>query len=377
MIQSFKENLILNVKNIIGWKTKRKIIVFSVDDYGNVRLDSKEAREKLDAAGMKIYSRFDLYDTLETKQDLEQLYEVLSSVKDKNGRHAIFTPYALPCNINFEKMEQEGFQKYHFETLPETYNKLAIKYPKAYQDAWSIWQEGIEKGFMKPQFHGREHLNLILFNDKLKKQDLELLTALKNRSYTSISDEDYPTISSTAAFDFWDPKENEAFKPILEEGLHLFKEVFGYKSNYFTPPVYNIHHSLYKKLVSNGIKYIDLGLIRKEHQGFGKYKTEINYTGKKTKQGLTIMVRNIVFEPTEDRGIDWVAFTMKQIETAFRWNKPAIISSHRVNFCGHIDIKNREKGLFELKKLLLQITTKWPDVEFMSADEVADLVSNY
>ncbi len=377
MIQSFKENLILNVKNIIGWKTKRKIIVFSVDDYGNVRLDSKEAREKLDAAGMKIYSRFDLYDTLETKQDLEQLYEVLSSVKDKNGRHAIFTPYALPCNINFEKMEQEGFQKYHFESLPETYNKLAIKYPKAYQDAWSIWQEGIEKGFMKPQFHGREHLNLILFNDKLKKQDLELLTALKNRSYTSISDEDYPTISSTAAFDFWDPKENEAFKPILEEGLHLFKEVFGYKSNYFTPPVYNIHHSLYKKLVSNGIKYIDLGLIRKEHQGFGKYKTEINYTGKKTKQGLTIMVRNIVFEPTEDRGIDWVAFTMKQIETAFRWNKPAIISSHRVNFCGHIDIKNREKGLFELKKLLLQITTKWPDVEFMSADEVADLVSNY
>lgn len=377
MIQSFKENLILNVKNIIGWKTKRKILVFSVDDYGNVRLDSKEAREKLDAAGMKIYSRFDLYDTLETKQDLEQLYEVLSSVKDKNGRHAIFTPYALPCNINFEKMEQEGFQKYHFETLPETYNKLAIKYPKAYQDAWSIWQEGIEKGFMKPQFHGREHLNLILFNDKLKKQDLELLTALKNRSYTSISDEDYPTISSTAAFDFWDPKENEAFKPILEEGLHLFKEVFGYKSNYFTPPVYNIHHSLYRTLVSNGIKYIDLGLIRKEHQGFGKYKTEINYTGKKTKQGLTIMVRNVVFEPTEDRGIDWVAFTMKQIEAAFRWNKPAIISSHRVNFCGHIDIKNREKGLLELKKLLHQITTKWPDVEFMSADEVADLVSNY
>ncbi len=374
MIQSFKENLILNVKNIIGWKTKRKIIVFSVDDYGNVRLDSKEAREKLDEAGMKIYSRFDLYDTLETKQDLEQLFEVLSSVKDKNGRHAIFTPYTLPCNINFEKMEQEGFQKYHFETLPETYNKLAIKYPKAYQNAWSLWQEGIAKGFLKPQFHGREHLNLILFNDKLKKQDAELLIALKNRSYTSISDDDYPTISSTAAFDFWDPKENEEFKPILEEGLDLFKEVFGYKSNYFTPPVYNIHHSLYRTLFSNGIKYIDLGLIRKEHQGFGKFKTEINYTGKKTKQGLTIMVRNIVFEPTEDRGIDWVAFTMKQIETAFRWNKPAIISSHRVNFCGHIDIKNREKGLLELKKLLHQITIKWPDVEFMSADEVADLV---
>jgi len=88
------------------------------------------------------------------------------------------------------------------------------------------------------------------------------------------------------------------------------------------------------------------------------------------------MVRNVVFEPTEDRGIDWVAFTMKQIETAFRWNKPAIISSHRVNFCGHIDPKNREKGLTALKNLLEKIVKKWPDVEFMAADELAETLKN-
>ena len=87
------------------------------------------------------------------------------------------------------------------------------------------------------------------------------------------------------------------------------------------------------------------------------------------------MIRNVVFEPTEDRGIDWVEFTMKQIETAFRWKRPAIISSHRVNFCGHIEEMNREKGLLTLKKLLENIVTKWPDVEFMAADELGDLVS--
>jgi hypothetical protein len=78
----------MNLKNCIGWKTHRKIVVFSVDDYGNVRVNSKQARTNMDAAGMKIYSRFDSLDTLETKQDLEQLYEVLSSVKDKNNRSA-------------------------------------------------------------------------------------------------------------------------------------------------------------------------------------------------------------------------------------------------------------------------------------------------
>ena len=375
MIVALKEIVVGNAKNMIGPKTNRKIVVFSVDDYGNVRLDSKQARANMDAAGMKIFSRFDLLDALETTQDLKQLYDVLSSVRDKNGKHAVFTPFALPCNIDFERMADEDYKHFHYETLPEIYKKLAAKNPQAYQGAWEMWQEGITKGLMKPQFHGREHLNLSIFNDKLKKNDNELLTALKNRSFTSISDDDYPTMQSTAAFDFWDLKENENFIPIIEDGLQKFEEVFGYKSDHFTPPVYSIHHSVYKTLKQNGVDYIDLGLVRKEHQGFGKYKTEFNYSGKKTPEGLTIMVRNVVFEPTEDRGIDWVAFAMKQIQTAFRWNKPAIISSHRVNFCGHIDEKNREKGLMALKKLLSEIVKKWPDVEFLSADETAGIIS--
>lgn len=376
MIKKFAHTVFSNLKNALGWKTNRKIIVFSVDDYGNVRLNSTEARKNMDEVGMKIYSRFDALDTLETKQDLEQLYEVLESVKDKNGNPAIFTPFTLPCNINFEKMEAEDFHEFHFEPLPETYKKLAIQQPEAYQNAWETWQKGIEKGILKPQFHGREHLNLKIFNEKLKTRDTQLLVALKNKSYTSISDDSYPTMSCFAAFDFWDVKENDGLKPLLIDGLNWFEKVFGYQSTYFTPPVFNIHHSLFQTLKDKGIRFIDLALMRSEHQGFGKYKKAFNYTGKKANNGLTIMVRNVVFEPTEDRGIDWVQFTMKQIDTAFRWNKPAIISSHRVNFCGHIDPKNREKGLETLKKLLQEIVVKWPNVEFMSADTLGELVLN-
>jgi len=368
----FLRKVLLNLKNSIGWKSNRKIIVFSVDDYGNVRINSKEARENMNQAEMKIYSRFDLFDTLETKQDLLELYKVLDSVKDKNGHPAVFTTFAIPCNLNFEKIESEGFLNFHYETLPKTFEKLSEQQPEAYLGAWDELKNGIVNGFLKPQFHGREHLNLNVFNDKLQNRDPQLLTALKNKSYTSISDEDYPTISSTAAYDFWDVKENENLIPIIEDGLRQFEEVYGYKSTYFTPPVNNIHHSLFKTLEENGIHFIDLGLVHKEHQGFKSYKTTFNYIGKKTKEGLTIMVRNVVFEPTEDRGIDWVDFTIKQIEVAFRWKKPAIISSHRVNFCGHIDSQNREKGLIALKRLLEKIVKKWPDVEFMSADKMAE-----
>jgi hypothetical protein len=376
MMKKFLQSIFQNFKNIIGWKTKRKIVVLSVDDYGNVRVNSKQARTNMDAAGLKIYSRFDLLDTLETKQDLEQLFAVLNSVKDKNDRSAVFTPFALPCNIDFEKMAADDYRHFYYENLPVTYSKLAKEQPEAYDGAWELWQEGISKGFLKPQFHGREHLNLLVLNDKLTIRDPQLLAALKNKSFTSISDDDYPTMSSTAAFDFFDVNDNEQFKPIIKEGLQLFEEVYGYRSNYFTPPVYQIHHSLFSTLKENGIEYIDLGLVRKEHQGQSKYQTSFNYIGKKTKENLTIMVRNIVFEPTDERGLDWVNFTIKQIERAFRWNKPAIISSHRVNFCGHIDPKNREKGLTALKNLLDEIVKKWPDVEFMSADELAETLKN-
>jgi hypothetical protein len=100
-----------------------------------------------------------------------------------------------------------------------------------------------------------------------------------------------------------------------------------------------------------------------------------NYTGKNSREQQHFIVRNVVFEPIDPRGFNWVNHAIRQIEAAFRWNRPAIISSHRVNFCGHIDPENREKGLSALRELLKQITERWPEVEFMAANELGDLVS--
>ena len=375
-LSDIKNTLANNVKNIIGWRTKRKIVVISVDDYGNVRLDSKQAREAMDREGSKVMNRFDALDTLETREDLEVLFEALQSVKDKNGRHAVFTPFALPCNINFEKMAETGYSSYHYELLTETFEKISVLQPDAYRGAWDLWREGIDRGIMVPLFHGREHLNLKLFEEKLAKGDKELLTALKNRSYTSISSVGYETISPMAAFDFWETDENERFKEVIRDGLDAFETVYGYRSDHFNPPGGREHPLIHKTLKECGVTYLDTPLIKTEHQGRGNYKKVINYTGKKNREGQVYLVRNVVFEPTDDRGVDWVDFTLKQIEAAFRWNRPAIISSHRVNFCGHIDPENRKLGIESLKTLLQRITTRWPDVEFMAANELGNLISN-
>ena len=371
-----KQTLLNYLKNLSGWHTKRKIVVISVDDYGNVRLDSAKARHQMDKAGLKVFSRFDRYDTLENNLDLEMLYETLGSVKDKNNNPAIFTAFAVPCNIDFEKMANDNFEQYHYELLPQTFDKKSALDPKNYQNTWQFWKEGMERKLIHPEFHGREHFNLKVFNEKLTKRDHSLLTALKNRSLTSIKDTGYSTISFTAAFDFYHFDENNAFESNIKDGLNQFEKVFGFRARHFNPPGGREHPVIHQWLKDGGVAYLDTILLKQEHQGNGKYKRILNWTGKKNQSGQILQVRNCVFEPTHNIGFDWVNYTFKQREAAFFMHKPAIISSHRVNFCGHIDPDNRKKGLNALKQLLKKTIAKYPDVEFMTSTELGNLIKS-
>ena len=373
---SFFRSAADHLKNFPGYRTNRHLVVFLVDDYGNVRLDSAGARSKMAAVGLNVTSRFDTFDSLETREDREILFETLSSVRDAHGHHAVFTPFAVTRNIDFERMADEGYEVGHFETLPVTFGKLEIIQPAAYEGAWRIWQEGIEKGLLSPQFHGREHLNLKIFNEKLVAKDPSLLVSLKNRSFAGISGTKYSTISYTAAFDFWDFSETREFASIISEGLNDFRQIFGRNAVHFNAPGASCHHVVNQWLKTEGVRYLDTPWINREHQGKGKYKRSLNSTGHRTPEGLIRMIRNVVFEPGDGSGRDWVSFTMRQIDAAFRMRKPAIISSHRVNFCGHIDPANRVNGIGSLRSLLKAIVKRYPDVEFLSSAELGALIEN-
>ena len=58
----------------------------------------------------------------------------------------------------------------------------------------------------------------------------------------------------------------------------------------------------------------------------------------------------------------------------FRWHKPVILSTHRLNYIGNLDEKNRTNSLHLLKALLDRITRKYPDIEFMTSDELGGLI---
>lgn len=60
-----KSALRVNVSNILGWRTNRKIVVIESDDWGSVRMSSPENFERLKKAGISIEkSHYNLYDSL-------------------------------------------------------------------------------------------------------------------------------------------------------------------------------------------------------------------------------------------------------------------------------------------------------------------------
>jgi hypothetical protein len=102
------------------------------------------------------------------------------------------------------------------------------------------------------------------------------------------------------------------------------------------------------------------------------------YLGKENGLGQTYLVRNSLFEPSLfGLGIkDPVGRCLSEMQIAFRLHKPAIITSHRINFVGFIDPSNRDRNLSLLDQVLTAALKRWPNIEFMTSDQLGKLIES-
>ncbi len=177
------------------------------------------------------------------------------------------------------------------------------------------------------------------------------------------------------AFNYRDSNELRFHQNAITEGTGLFEKIFGYRSESFIAPCYIWSNDLNVTLKNCGINIIQ-GDFYQFQPTRGKLRKVIHYTGQKNKLAQYFVVRNVYFEPSENPSFDWVGSALSEISNAFFWHKPAIISSHRMNYIGFIDPENRRRNLILLRQLLKTIKLKWPDVEFMSSDQLANLLQN-
>ena len=375
MFAEIKQNLSRNLSNLPGWRTKRHIIVIESDDWGSIRMSSKEAFRKLKQARIDVdKNHYNTNDALESNTDLEMLMEVLSKHKDATGRNVVMTGVNVVANPNFDKIRENGFTQYVYEAFTET----CKKYPE-HDKVHDLWQQGIRERLLVPSFHGREHLNMQRWMRALQNGCESTILAF-DHGVTGISRgiDGVKLGSYQAAFDIDTLADIEYQEEVLKTGLDLFEKLYGYRSKFFIPtngPFNNQLEPVAKKL---GIDYLGTGKIQLEPLGNNQYKKHVRYLGKKSNEDLMYMTRNAFFEPNSwehSRSKDWVNDCLKEIEIAFRWHKPATISSHRVNYIGWLNEKNRANGLQKLDTLLSQIIKRWPNVEFMTSVELGNLIS--
>jgi len=366
-LYNIRQDLLLNLKNVPGWRTKRKIVVTECDDWGSIRIPSKEIYQKLLNKGIVVTRSRYRFDTLESHDDLTMLFEVLTTVRDQNGHSAVMTPVSNVANPDFEKIRFSGFSEYYHEKFIDTLERY---YPGS--DVFGLWKEGIDAGIFTPELHGREHVSVQLWLAKLQGGNKDLLTAFENRVVSvDIPGTPSPAREFRPEFYFDSVSQKPFLVNSIKEGVSLFKEIFGYTPRVFVPSNKLFHPDFDSVVAETGVKFLYTSHRMPYPTEGGDLKYRRFITGQRGPGGITYYTRNCAFEPTgEDyNGID---LTMRQIEAAFRWGKPANISTHRANFVGGIDPSNREKGLSELQKLLKAIVSTWPDVEFMSSGDALE-----
>jgi hypothetical protein len=362
-----------HAQNIRGWRTDRRLVVFESDDWGAIRMPGQKAFDVLarSTKGVEL-SRYDAIDCLEDQYDLDELAGVLSSTCDSRGRPACFTTNMVMGNPEFEAIRESRFDRFVHEPFHITYQRHHGK------DLLPQWRDLAEAGLVKPQFHAREHLNAPFWMADLRAGNPATREAFEHGFYGLKCKTGRPDRTDyLAAYDPASDADLPEYRAILGQGLKMFEDLFRQTSLTMVPCNYVWPEALDNDLMSAGVRClqgtrVEFRVIPRNQPA--KTKAVRRQLGHRRHSGLRDLVRNVSFEPYRSQTENHVERAMAQIRAAFLWKKPAVISTHRINYVGGMRMDLRAKHLKALRQLLDQITRRWPDVEFLSSDELATTV---
>ncbi|MDK9708681.1 MAG: hypothetical protein OEL83_16685 [Desulforhopalus sp.] len=336
-------------------------------------MSSPEAYRALLQAGQKVdVDPYNRYDALASEDDLSLLFEVLTSFYDKRGNSPVITANTVVANPDFERIRESDFKVYYYERFTETLQR----YP-CHRRSFSLWREGMANRIFYPQFHGREHVNVGQWMEALSTQRKEFLQAFNHHLFgVSMGNPISKRKNLMASLDYKTNEQKEKLREMLEDGTRIFEEIFGYRSRSFIAPCYLWDTDIEPLLNTLGVSFLQGIPFQYQPSLERQFRKKYHFTGQQNRDGQIFLVRNCFFEPSLMEGIDWVDECLKRIQTAFRWSKPAIIGSHRLNYIGFIDVRNRDKNLKLLRELLRRIIHNWPDVEFMHTEQLGRLIEH-
>lgn len=341
--------------------------MFESDDWGGIRIPSGRVIDKMvDCDSCNAYN---LYDTLENSDDLELLLDALQSSRRSQYDIAKFTLNFILGNPNFERIRECGFTEYVYERFIDTYLRV-----NSSNTALRTLFQGIDEGLYLPQFHGREHVSVLPWLKLLKEGHKYIREIFDLGMFCGEFFSNGVRTNLMATYNFNSIEESRFLEKSIYEGTLMFEEIFGFRSVTTIAPSGCWHNNLEWSMKENGIRGLQGFVYQLVPEGCGHVRRVYHFLGQRNSIGQTYLIRNCFFEPTSNPSIDWVDICLRQIKRAFLIGKPAIISSHRVNYVSGISMANRDQGLFLLRRLLSEIVKRWSEVEFMSTAELFEII---
>ena len=227
---------------------------------------------------------------------------------------------------------------------------------------------------MRPQFHARKHLNSRLWMRDLQAGRRDTRLAFGHGFYGHTTGTSSRVQRNYLAA-YWaeSPEDVVAMTAVLNQGLDAFEATFGFASQSFIACNHVFPAELEEVLVKRGVTLLQgqRGQSTPQPGKGGACSVQRRYTGQRNRHGQCYSVRNVHFEPYVDPARDWVGSALKEIRQAFRLRRPAVVTSHRINYVGGMHLQHRDRSLRLLDDLLGRIRTIWPDAQFISSDRLA------
>lgn len=353
---------------MIDWREK-KVIVFESDDWGgpdrNGCPDLAAHRRILQCPDIApVFARANDWtramDTLESVDDMDALFKLLSRFRGGDGRPVTFTPVYFLANPDFDAIRANGFSKY-----------VDIGIDKPYPEIWrrrgdivAKAQEGVRLGVWSPESHNTRaggHFD--------PHKWVKLLRDHKDKALNAYFDERMVGKPADAILDVgreFDSMGLDELRDWLREGANNFKNVFGY-----FPRVSGtadararcrlLDETVERFLAENGV----MAILNATHRRMGE----------RGPNGLVYIRRNADFEPAlspkrEDE--KWWVACYRNILRAWADNGPAIVNTHRVNYCS-LDANRKADAFEQLECLLETIQREHPEAVYRSSGELVSL----
>jgi hypothetical protein len=330
-------------------KFEEKFIIIESDDWGMERANSIHSVNWMKKKfGENRFSRWTL-DSLETSEDLNQLFYLLENFKSKFEYPPVITANFITHNIKY--LEKDNLD---FIPISKGFNDES-------EDVRNLYKKGIHNNYIFPQLHGYSHYNL----SELKKYFIteEGKESFENKFLAARS-----TIRGNFAFLQGELSEANTEADKIKDAAKEFNNFFGFYSRSVIPPTFIFDLKLLNILKGNNIT-----LVQSSNRVTSSNKRKYYFPYFQKRKGVFWSLRNARLDPHPEYKF-YHEQCIESIGNSFKNKSPAVIDFHRVNFAGRFNPEYRDRTMKELNLLLNNIHGKWPDAKFIHSQKLNDML---